>query len=244
MNQSSAPLDDSSSQPGRAPLGMPAGGRELLGFVAQGDLVDFEMLASSGTMAPSLDERLTVAELAAAQFDRFERISDELHLQGIAIDECLEPFREAVDSFARATQPANWLMAQFRALLVTGLRADFSARLAPKLPEGIAQLLAPGPAAWQTTDFASRTVQNGIDANPDIAGPLALFGRRLAAEAVGQCQRIAARETDLTRLIAQSLGSGSTQDSSELDDLGAMSALLEELMDGHARRMARLGLGV
>ncbi len=223
---------------------MPAGGRALLGFTAQADLVDFEMLAASGELAPSLDERLTVAGLAAAQFDRFERISEELHVAGAAVDEVLEPFREALDSFARATHPGNWVTSQLRAVLVTGLRTEFSARLAPQLSDPLAELLAPGPAAWRTSDFASRTVQKAIEEQPTIAGSLALFGRRLAAEAVGQCQRIAAKEAELTAFIAAELKPRATQGSRELSDLGVISALLEELMDGHARRMARLGLGV
>lgn len=223
---------------------MPEGGRALLGFTAQADLVDFEMLAASGALAPSLDERLTVAGLAAAQFDRFERINEELHVEGVAVDGVLEPFREALDSFAQATHPGNWVTAQLRALLVTGLRTDFSARLAPQLSGALAELLAPGPGAWRTTDFASRTVQKGIEEDPDIAGTLALFGRRLAAEAVGQCQRIAAREAGLTTFIAGALKPQATKGPRELSDLGVISALLEELMDGHARRMARLGLGV
>lgn len=228
----------------RAPIEMPEGGRELLGFTAQADLVDFEMLAACGALAPSLDERLTVAGLAAAQFDRFERISEELRIEGVPVAGVLESFREALDSFAQATRPANWVTSQLRALLVTGLRTDFSARLAPQLSGPLAQLLAPGPAAWRTTDFASRTVQKAISQDPDIAGPLALFGRRLAAEAVGQCQRIAARQAALTTLVAHVLKPRTTQEPHELGDLGVISGLLEELMDGHARRMARLGLGV
>ncbi|SER69894.1 tRNA-(MS[2]IO[6]A)-hydroxylase (MiaE)-like [Propionibacterium cyclohexanicum] len=223
---------------------MPGGGRDLLGFTAQADLVDFEMLAASGGLAPSLDDRLTVAGLAAAQFDRFERISEELRVEGAAVDATLEPFREAFDSFAQATRPSSWVVSQLRALLVTGLRTDFSARLAPKLSEPLAQLLAPGPAAWRTTDFASRAVQKAISARPEIGGSLALFGRRLAAEAVGQCQRIAAKQADLTALVADVLKPAGAKGSRELDDLGVISGLLEELMDGHARRMARLGLGV
>ncbi|MDK9344298.1 hypothetical protein FAM22021_000999 [Propionibacterium freudenreichii] len=62
--------------PPTIPIDLPVGGRELLGVLGQCELVDFEVLSFSGEFAPTLDDRIAVAELATAQFKRFNRVAD------------------------------------------------------------------------------------------------------------------------------------------------------------------------
>lgn len=99
-----------------------------------------------------------------------------------------------------------------------------------------------GPVAWRIADFANRTLSQSLADDPDLAGSLALYGRRLAAEALGQCQRIAAKEVELTELVASAVPRPDDAQTGDMAALGAVSVLLEQLMEGHSRRMARLGL--
>ena len=229
------------------PLQLPVGGRALLGLLGQYELVNFETTSSLTLLAPQLSDRIVVVELVSTQFARFNRISEQVRAHGWQVDATMEPFREALDGFAGATPAHDWPTAQLRALLVNGLRSDFSERISQGLAKPLAELIAPGPVAWRIADFAHRTLGAALADDPDLAGGLALFGRRLAAEALGQCQRIASKEVELTSLVsaAMAAGEGAEQPdhSDDLTSLGAVSRLLEELMEGHSARMARLGLG-
>ena len=228
--------------PPTIPIDLPVGGRELLGVLGQCELVDFEVLSFSGEFAPTLDDRIAVAELATAQVKRFNRVADQLHAHGWPVGDSLEAFREPLDAFAQATQPTDWPTAQLRSLLVSGLRTDFADKLSAAWPEPMARLISPGPVAWRIADFANRTLSQSLADDPDLAGSLALYGRRLAAEALGQCQRIAAKEVELTELVASAVPRPDDAQTGDMAALGAVSVLLEQLMEGHSRRMARLGL--
>ena len=70
-----------------------------------------------------------------------------------------------------------------------------------------------------------------IASDPAIAGRLALWARRLVGEALVQAQRVAVDRDALARLIVG--GSG---------DLVAVGELFSRLTQGHAERMAALGL--
>ncbi|SYZ32442.1 Uncharacterised protein [Propionibacterium australiense] len=225
-----------------APLELPPGGVQLLGFTAQADLVDFEMLTASAPLAPTLSQRIDVATLAADQFTRFERIADQIVAQGLTLVEALEPYREALDAFARATRARTWDTCVLRALLVNGLRADFVAAIGGRLDDRLAALIEPGPTAWRVSDFAGRSLSEALDADPTATGALSLYGRRFAAEAIGQIQRLVARQVELTALVARAAGGEGTIASAG-DELGVVSELLEKLMVEHGKRLARLGLG-
>ena len=80
-------------------------------------------------------------------------------------------------------------------------------------------------------EFVIARVRAAIEADPRVAGRLALWARRLVGEALGQAQRVAAERAPLARLL--------TGGSASLGDIGRMFAALA---DAHARRMAALGL--
>ncbi len=80
--------------------------------------------------------------------------------------------------------------------------------------------------------FVISRVREAIEADPRVAGRLALWARRLVGEALGQAQRVAADRAPLSRLLAGS-------DARQLGDIGRMFA---QLTDAHAARMAALGL--
>jgi hypothetical protein len=82
-------------------------------------------------------------------------------------------------------------------------------------------------------EFAAERLREAIDADPAVAGRLALWARRLVGEALGQAQRVAAEHESLAALLA----------GGEVTQLGEIGRIFARLTDAHARRMAALGLG-
>jgi hypothetical protein len=81
-------------------------------------------------------------------------------------------------------------------------------------------------------EFAVARVREAIEADPRVAGRLALWARRLVGEALGQAQRVAAERESLARMLA----------GGEVNQLGQIGRMFAQLTDAHARRMAALGL--
>jgi hypothetical protein len=75
-------------------------------------------------------------------------------------------------------------------------------------------------------------VRAAIAADPDIAGRLALWGRRLVGEAMSQAQRVLAERPALAALLT-----GAPNGS-----LAEITRIMSRLVENHSARMARLGL--
>jgi hypothetical protein len=83
--------------------------------------------------------------------------------------------------------------------------------------------------------FVVDRVRSAIDADPRVAGRLALWGRRLVGEALSQAQRVAAERDALSTLLV----GGTDRPGVDLAEIGRMLARLTE---NHSRRMQELGL--
>jgi hypothetical protein len=81
-------------------------------------------------------------------------------------------------------------------------------------------------------EFVIARVRAAIEADPRVAGRLALWARRLVGEALGQAQRVAAEREPLSRLLA----------GGDADQLGNIGRMFARLTDEHTSRMAALGL--
>jgi hypothetical protein len=85
------------------------------------------------------------------------------------------------------------------------------------------------------SEFIVERVRSAIEADPRLAGRLALWGRRLVGEALSQAQRVAAERDALSTLLVGGVDRPGT-------DLAEIGRMLARLTDNHARRMAALGL--
>ena len=144
----------------------------------------------------------------------------------------MAPFVAPLDAFHESTPPNDWLESLIKAYLGDGLASDFYREVAAFVQDAAARgLILEALADTGQASFAVAKVNAAIQADPAIAGRLALWGRRLVGEALIQAQRVAVERDALTELLV----GGSL-------DLAGIGRLLTRLTDNHTARMAAMGL--
>jgi len=208
---------------------------DLLGLLAYAELVAFFRLTDDAALAVSLADKTALAEMAVAEFGHFQLLRSRLHELNTDPAEAMRPFVAAIDEFHSRTAPADWLEGLVKAYVGDGMAADFYRMVAELLDEHTRSLVLEVLADTGHAGFAVARVREAIDADPRVAGRLALWARRLVGEALGQAQRVAAEREPLARLLA---GATPTQ----AGQLGTIGRMFARLTDAHASRMASLGL--
>jgi hypothetical protein len=205
---------------------------DLLGLLAYASLTAFFRISDDAALAHSLADKTALAELAVVQFGHFQLLSRRIQELGAEPAAVMHPFVAPVDAFHARTAPADWLEGLVKAYVGDGIAADFYRMLSQVLDPQAKALVQEVLADGGQSEFVIARVREAIEADPRVAGRLALWARRLVGEALGQAQRVAAEREPLARLVA---GEAATQ----LGDIGRMFA---QLTDAHAQRMAALGL--
>jgi hypothetical protein len=205
---------------------------DLLGVLSYGELTAFERLASDARLAPTIADKTALATMAVAEFEHFRRLHEHLLSEGLDPEQVMAPFVDAVDAFHDSTPPNNWLEGLIKAYVGDGLASDFYREVAVFVHDAATrELVLEVLADTGQASFAVSRVRAAIDADPAVAGRLALWGRRLVGEALIQAQRVAVDRDALTELLVG--GSG---------DLAGIARLLTRLTDRHTERMSSLGL--
>ena len=203
---------------------------ELLGALAYGELTAFERLAADGALAPTLTDKAQLARMAVAEFAHFQRIVDRLRTLGVDPEEAMAPFVDALDEFHEMTAPSDWAEGLIKAYVGDGLAADFYREVAQVLDPDTRDFVLDVLADTGHSSFAVDRVRAAIEADPAIAGRLALWARRLVGEALTQAQKVAVRRDALANLIVES------------GDLAEIGRMFARITDRHSERMAALGL--
>jgi hypothetical protein len=203
---------------------------ELLGALAYGELTAFERLATDSRLAPSLEDKAELAAMAVAEFGHFTRLVERLRSVGVDPEAAMEPFVDALDEFHEMTAPSDWLEGLIKAYVGDGLAADFYREVAQVLDPGTRDFVLDVLADTGHSAFAVDRVRAAIEADPSIAGRLALWARRLVGEALTQAQKVAVRRDALANLIVES------------GDLAEIGRMFARITDRHSERMAALGL--
>lgn len=212
-----------------------AGAVDLLGILAYGALTAFERLAEDARTAPTLQDKVMIASLAAVQYQHFASIRERLYDLDSDVMEAMEPFHAPFDVYHDFTRPKNWLQGLVKTYVGEGLAADFYREVAafvdPQTRDLVYEVLADESAG----DYIVGRVRQAIAEDANVGGPLALWGRRLVGEAISQAQRVAGEREALTSLLT------GTVDRPGMD-LAAISRMFSRLVENHALRMERLGL--
>lgn len=208
---------------------------DLLGLLSLGELTAFERLAADAGLAPTLADKAELAAMAVAEFRHFERLRERLAELGVDAEDAMAPFRDALQTFHHHTQPADWLESLVKAYVGDGFAADFYREVSRYLDERTRTLVLDVFADTGHAEFVVDRVRKAIDEDPQVAGRLALWARRLVGEALSQAQHAAVEHESLSALIAGDVGDTGM-------DLAELGRVFARLTENHSNRMAALGL--
>ena len=208
---------------------------DLLGAIAYGELSAFERLADDAKMAPTLEDKVALAAMAAAEFGHFGPLQRRIAELGTDPYLAMAPFRKAIDEFHEHTAPSDWHESLIKAYVGDGLAADFYREIAAYLDTDTRDLIIASLADSGHSEFVVDRVRAAIAADGRLGGRLALWGRRLMGEALSQAQRVAAERDALAALLAGGVDRPGL-------DLAAIARMFGRLTERHAERMSRLGL--
>ena len=208
---------------------------ELLGALAYGEISACERIVDDARMAPDLATRVEVAMMAAAEFDHFIGLRDRLRSLGVDPYAAMEPFTKTFENFHRRTAPSDYLEGLVKMYVGDGLAADFYREIAAFLDPETRELIVETMSGTSHSDFVVAQVRGAIDADPRLAGRLALWGRRLMGEALSQAQALVAERDALSAVLVGGVDSPGM-------DLTAIGRMFTRLTEAHTERMNRLGL--
>jgi hypothetical protein len=210
----------------------PDGVIDLLGLLAYASLTAFFRLTDDAALSLALSDKTALAEMAVAEFGHYQLLRARLEELAADAEAAMQPFVAPVDAFHARTAPSDWLEGLVKAYVGDGIAADFYRAVAQVLEPKTRDLVLAVLADTGHAEFATARVRAAIEADPRVAGRLALWARRLVGEALGQAQRVAAEREPLARLLV----------GSDADQLGNIGRMFARLTDEHTARMAALGL--
>jgi hypothetical protein len=208
---------------------------DLLGVIAYGEISAFERLAEDARLAPTLEDKLAISSMAAAELAHVAPLNERLTELGVDPFEAMAPFGPALENFHEHTAPADWYEGLIKAYVGDGLAKDFYREIAAYLDTDTRDLILASLEDSGHAAFAVDRVRRAIEADPRLGGRLALWGRRLMGEALTQAQRVAGDRDALTALLAGGVDRPGL-------DLAAIGRMFTRLTERHAERMAELGL--
>jgi len=208
---------------------------DLLGALAYGELSAFDHLADDAGLAPTLTARARMSEMAAVEFGHYQRLAERLIAIGADPEAAMAPFVAALETYHSLTKPSTWPESVVKAYVGDGLAADFYREVAAFLDADTRDLVIASLVDSGHSAFVVDRVRREIEQDARVAGPLALWGRRLMGEALSQAQRVVAERDSLASLLAGGVDRPGL-------DLAALGRMFTRLTENHCKRMDELGL--
>ena len=175
---------------------------DLLGLLAYAELVAFFRLSEDAALAPSLADKAALGEMAVAEFGHFRLLWERIIALGAQPDQVMLPFTAALDAFHARTAPSDWLEGLVKAYVGDGLAADFYRAVAELVDPQTRDLVLRVLADTGHAEFVIARVRAAIAADPQVAGRLALWARRLVGEGLAQAYRVVADRRPLAALLS------------------------------------------
>ena len=170
---------------------------DLLGVLAYGELSAFDRMAADARYAPTMAGRVALSQMAVAEMGHFRALAKHLDDYGVPVEQAMTPFVAAFDAFHDSTAPHSWLESLVKAHVGDGLAADFYREIAEWLDPVTRDLVFEVLGDSGHSAFAVREVRKACQQDSRVAGPLALWGRRLLGEALTQAQYVVAERDTL-----------------------------------------------
>lgn len=202
----------------------------LLGLLAHTELSAFSRLAADAALAPTLDQRLQLSRLAAAELGHLEEVLGRVAELGATAEAAMAPFRGVLVDFDARTVEQTWWERLLKAYVGYSVADDFCRLAARGLDERSRSVVEHALGDTGHAELVVAALEQAAQEDPTLASRLALWGRRVVGEALNVVQQATALHPGLTRLVARSEG---TYD---------QARVFAELTAAHTRRMERLGL--
>lgn len=208
---------------------------DLLAVIAYGEVSAFERLAEDAKLAPTLEDKVAIAGMAAGEFAKVAALQERIAALGADPFEAMASFRAPLDLFHDHTAPSDWYEGLVKAYVGDGLANDFYREIAAYLDVDTRDLVVGTLEDTGHAAFVVDRVRAAIAADHRLGGRLALWGRRLMGEALIQAQRVAAERDALSSLLAGGVDRPGL-------DLAAIGRMFTRLTERHTERMGELGL--
>lgn len=204
--------------------------RQLLGVLGCGEAFGFHTMAEASARSEHFDQAVVLMQMAAEHLNGYQRVRERLAGEGADADALIGSFAGPLSRYHARTAPTNEYEALLKAYVGTGIAADFVREMASRLDEDTNAFVVEVLAEPQADELVVARLRSVMADDQALAGPMALWGRRLMGEALSQAQRVAADRPDLLALI---LGPS---------DLEGFQQMVARMTASHSARMRALGL--
>jgi len=204
---------------------------DLLGMVTYGELSAFDRMAADARLAPDLERRAAMSEMAAVEIANYGRLAARLGALGVDPETAMKPYIDVLGAYHDSTEPRDWLEALTKAYVGDGVADDFFREVAAFIDEPDRQLVLDVLHGSRYQGFAVAEIRAAITADPKVANRLSMWARRLVGEALSQATRVSGQRPALIALIIDRAG-----------DQAAVQQLFRRMTIAHTARMSAAGL--
>jgi hypothetical protein len=215
--------------------------REFLGQLAYLQLSQFEILTNELKFSPKTQYKAELSEAAAKSFDKYRAISRKLAGLGVDPTDAMDPYVERIETFHSRTAGNNWHESVIKVYLVSGLLDDFYRRLAVGLDAALRSDVEKALNDKKFEAFAKRVLLESMEADPQLASSLALWGRRLMGDVLLEL-RGAFDNRKLAGLPKTKKLTSEEERDLNLAAYSKIEPLISELIGAHTVRMDAIGL--
>ncbi|MFZ2509916.1 MAG: ferritin-like fold-containing protein [Gordonia sp. (in: high G+C Gram-positive bacteria)] len=196
-----------------------------------GEYAAVRRFIDDAAMAPSTADRVALMRVIAEEVGHLEVLSERVRAAGGEPVAAIDRHSGVFDRYHRTTSPRNWLEALVKLYIGDGLAADFTAELRSTLPPSARDVLQRVASDSASMDWARDEVRAAVAADPDVAGPLTLWGRRLLGEAITHMQWVLAEDPEVTDLLFTGVSA-----------IANAAVFFDAMAQRHGERMADLSL--